>query len=173
MFDRLNKLVIDIYIDYNLTSFPIDVFKLAKRMGLKLIKYSSFEKKERELLIKESKNGFYSIAPSGPIIFYNDLIDNKENIRMTIAHEIKHYVDSDCEENETSEKGAKHFARYLLCPIPYLISNKIKDVYEIMTTFGLSYTASTNAQSNVINRVEKYGYQIFDYEKTLLKLLNK
>jgi Zn-dependent peptidase ImmA (M78 family) len=171
-YKRLDKLAISIYIDYNLNSFPIDVFDLAKRMGIKVLKYSAFEGEMQELLLKRSKDGFYSPSPNGPLIFYNDFINNEFKIRMTIAHEIKHYVCQDTEEdNELFEKEAKHFARYLLCPIPYLIFKNILSVFEIMDTFGLSNEAATNALSNVNNRTNRYGDRIFDYEKPLLELL--
>lgn len=169
-YEKIDRLVIDIYHDYNLTSFPINVFDLCKKMGIKLLKYSSFNEEYVNLLKKKSKDGFSFILPNGPIIFYNDYIESDERIRMTIAHEIKHIVCEDKKEDEKVERLANHFARFLLCPTPYLVKFGIDDIFQIMDMFHISYKAARNASGAMLNRVSKFGNKIFNYEKSLVDL---
>lgn len=167
-YEKMDRLVMDIYFDYRINSFPIDIYDLAKKMGVKLIKYSSFDDEQRQLLIKKSDDGFFVNSPNGPLIFYNDLIAYQGKINLTIAHELKHYICKDETEDEDSERLANHFGRYLLCPTPCLIYFGIDNIYEIMNTFGISYSAAQCAISALSNRKVHYGKKIFDYEQSII-----
>lgn len=169
-YEKMDRLAISIYLDYGINTFPLDINDLAKKMGVKLIKYSSFDDDQRELLTKKSIDGFFVDSSNGPLIFYNDCIEYQGKINLTIAHELKHYVCKDEFEYEDSEKLANHFGRYLLCPTPYLIYSGIEDTYETMDMFGLSYTAATNALSAAENRKYYLGDKIFSYEQPLIEL---
>lgn len=57
-YEAMDKLAIDIYVDYGISSFPLDIYDLAKKMGVKLIKYSLFDDVQRELFLKKSTDGF-------------------------------------------------------------------------------------------------------------------
>lgn len=169
-YEAMDKLAIDIYVDYGISSFPLDIYDLAKKMGVKLIKYSLFDDVQRELFLKKSTDGFFVDSPKGPLIFYNDCIEYQGKINLTIAHELKHFICKDEKEDEDSEKLADHFGRFLLCPTPYLIYSGIDDIYEIMDMFGLTYSAAINALNASENRKYYYGNKIFDYEKSLVDL---
>lgn len=166
----MDKLAIDIFLDYGLTNFPLDINDLARKMGVKLVKYSSFDDNQRELLLKKSIDGFFVNSPNVPLIFYNDRIEYQGKINLTIAHELKHYICKDENEDEDSEKLADHFGRFLLCPTPYLIYSGIEDIYEIMDVFGLTYSAALNALNAAIRRKSFYGRKIFEYEQSLIDL---
>lgn len=167
----IDEEVVNIYEDYGLTSFPINVYELCKKMGIKLFKYSSFEGEDKKILLKKSYDGFFTKSPVGYCIFYNDQIENNEQINMTIAHEISHYVFEDECENEIVESYAKHFARYLLCPTPYLIHKEMFNYLDIMYTFEITKTAAINASNSALNRYEAMGDRIFDYEQPILELI--
>lgn len=169
-YEKMDNLVISIYQDYGFSSFPIDVFELCKKLGIKLIEYSSFEDDIIKLLMSLSKDGFFIYLSNEPVIIYNDINVRIERIRMTIAHEIKHYLCEDTENDEKSEKTADHFARFLLCPTPYLIFKNINDVIEIKNTFQISYNAATNALNAAERRKVYYGNKIFEYEQLLINL---
>lgn len=53
-YERMARLVIDIYIDYNITSFPVDEKELCRKLGLKLVPYSAYPEKTQKLLRKRS-----------------------------------------------------------------------------------------------------------------------
>lgn len=169
-YDELDKKVIEIYLDYCLDRFPIDVLGLARRMGAQLVPYSSFGGEELELLRKKSSDGFYCPREGVPMIFYNDVDCYKERIRMTVGHEIKHYVFEDVEEDKERDPLATHFARYLLCPTPILVYLGIDNPYEVMAKFDIGYEASCNALRAADGRMLTYGGAIFDYERPLIEL---
>lgn len=176
-YDRLDKLVTQIYLDYGFDSFPLDEKEVCKKMGVSLVAYSEFDNSDRMLLKKKSKYAFFSplskISP--PIIFYNDDLNELQSygcIRLGIFHEIKHYADEDTDEDPADDDLADHFGRYFLAPIPHLIVNDITNPNEIVSRFGTSYTAALNIVSNIVNRRKHYGDTIFDYELPLIRQLD-
>ncbi|MBQ9531884.1 MAG: toxin [Eubacterium sp.] len=178
VYENLDKLVIDLYIDYGINSFPIKAKELCNKLGVLLIPYSSYEDEERDVLLKRSFYGFL-VPPfknKAAKIYFNDdtnMVKSVGCMRQTIFHEIKHYV---CEEyyddNPDDDDLAEHFGRYLACPTPYLVKHNITDVDEVISRFGVSKTIAENAISSAINRMQYFGQQIFDYEKPLINLLD-
>jgi hypothetical protein len=172
-YERMARLVIDIYIDYNITSFPVDEKELCRKLGLKLVPYSAYPEKTQKLLRKRSPDAFYSPAThdTPPTIFYNDKVESYGRQRYSIFHEVKHYVNNDTEESEFNDDMANYFSRYIMCPIPYLIKANINDELTLITDHGASGDAAENAIKNVRNRRATYGDKIFDYEQPLIDLL--
>lgn len=168
-YEELDKLAIAIYLDYQLNRFPIDVMALSRNMGIQLIPYSAYEE-DMELLKKKSRDGFYCPRANKPMILYNDRDFSERRIRVTIGHEIKHYVCEDTEDNPEKDPLATHFGRYLLCPTPILIYLGIDDVYTIMEMFDIGYEASGYALRAAENRRLRYKDRIFEYEKPLIEL---
>ena len=176
-YDRLDEIVLDIYVDYGITTFPLDEKALCRMMGISLVPYSAFEKADVELHKKFSIYGYYSKGANGcmPTIFYNDNINDFETpatINQTIRHEIKHFVDVDEMDMPEDDDLAEHFGRYLACPTPYLVVNNITDVNVIISMFGVSATMAQNVSSAVINRINKFGYKLFEYEKRFVEMFN-
>lgn len=175
-YDRMAKLAIDIFIDYNITSFPINIKELCRKLGVALIPYSEYATAGRELLMKRSKSSFY-IPPTGktpPMIFFNDSVEevgSHGNMRRNIIHEIIHYISGDIIELPEDDDLADYFGKYFLAPIPYLIFWHIFSVNEIISTFGVDAEMAGYINKNLRNRVNKYGMKIFDYEQPLLKHL--
>ena len=56
-YNELDKLAIDVYLDYNIKSFPIDARDVCNRLGIMLVPYSELGD-ERELFFKRSNYGF-------------------------------------------------------------------------------------------------------------------
>ena len=170
-YNRIDRLAIELYVDYGLNKFPIDEKSLCRKLGISLVPYSAYEGECRRILYKESTEGSFSYGATQlkPIVFYNDGNDPfYGNTRQTILHEIKHFIDED--ENDSEDDLAEHFARYMACPTPYLVWKNIIDVNEIISTFGVSATIAGYVSSSVKNRINKYGYKIFNYEKPLIDL---
>ena len=176
-YNRLDRIVIDIYIDYGFNSFPLDEKAVCRAMGIALVPYSEYIGANRDVLHKRSKYGFFvpETRDNTPTIFYNDDLDELQSpgcIRHTIFHEIKHYVDEDHEESPDDDDLADHFGRYFACPTPYLIVQGIQNPNEVISRFGVSATMASNIVSNIRNRIAKHGIELFDYEKPLIKLLD-
>ena len=172
-YDKMAQLVIDIYIDYNITAFPVDEKEICRKMGLKLLPYSAYTEKEQELLRKRSEDGFFSpatqITPNA--IYYVDSITSHGKIRYTIFHEVKHFANGDEDDKQYNDNMADYFARYFMAPIPYLIKMGIDDELTLISDHGISAEAAMYAIRNVRRRKTRYGDKIFDYEKPLIELL--
>lgn len=142
-------------------------------MGVSLIPYSARGPEAKELLLKKSEKGFFvrGTYESTPTIFYNDYDVTVREIRYTIAHEIKHYVYDECDDDSENDDLADYFARFFLCPIPYLIVKGILCPNDIVSHCKVSLWAASNAASAIRNRMNRYGYTIFDFEISLLEHL--
>ena len=172
-YDKMTQLVIDIFIDYNITTFPIDEREVCRKLGLKLIPYSAYSEKDQILLKKRSKDGYFSPATkiTSNAIYYNDSITSYGKIRFTVFHELKHYANGDKDDMEYNDNMADYFSRYFMAPIPYLIKKDINDELTLIFDHGLSVEAAKYAIKNVQHRKARYGDTIFDYEKSLIELL--
>lgn len=174
-YDRIAKLAIDLYLDYGFVTFPLNEEDVCQKLGISLVPYSAYKPDDRKLFIKRSQYGFFNplTKEAPPTIFHNDDPQLPRGCqRQTIFHEIKHYVDEDCEEDPEDDDLAEYFGRFFPAPIPHLIVNDISNPTEIISRFGTSYTIASHISSNVINRMKKYGKRIFDYEKPLVKQLD-
>lgn len=165
---KLKKIAYEVLIDRRRFIFPLDVFELCKDMNITLVKYSSLNDESRKLCLKRSDNGFYSFTPNNPVIFYNDMITTKANIRFTIAHEIKHYVCHDLEETDDVEILANHFAITLLCPKVLLVYYNITNLFQIMDYFDLSQDSARHVVDATQNRIFVHNNKIFKYENEYL-----
>lgn len=174
-YDSIKKVIIQIYLDYDISGFPLDEKAVCKTLGVSLIPYSEYFPEDALLFKKKSKYGFYvkGTRENPPTIYYNDKFDSEGAKRLTIFHELKHYIFNEDSEDEEKDDYADFFGRYFLCPIPYLIVKNIDTVNDVISNFGLSQTAAKNAVSNVTNRKIRYGKRIFDYEVPLLEHLDK
>lgn len=75
-YEAMSKKVIDIYLDYEIRTFPVDEIEICKKLGVKLLPYSEFP----DFVKAVSEDAFY-VSPTTknpPIIFYNDLKMNEE-----------------------------------------------------------------------------------------------
>ena len=174
-YKQIRDVIIDIYQDYGIKTFPVDEFELCKKMGIVLVPFSSLEGEELRLAYKKSKDGFYvpRTSETPPMIYYNDNLEEVMSygrIRYTIFHEIKHFIFDDKEESEENEDGAQYFAKYAMCPIPYLIHNikKYSDIESIRNDFGVSSIVAEYLLDSVNRRMYRYGNGLFKREVELI-----
>lgn len=172
-YDEVVKEISQIFIDYGIKSFPLDLNSICRRLGVSLKSYSECGPEAKDLLLKKSEKGFFvrGTHESPPTIYYNDYDISEKEIRYTIAHEIKHFVYDECEEDNNDDDLADYFARFFLCPLPYLIILGCISKNDIALHCNVSYTAAGNAASAIRNRMIKYYYRIFDYEFPLMEHL--
>ncbi|MCM1321347.1 MAG: ImmA/IrrE family metallo-endopeptidase [Bacteroides sp.] len=150
--EEIKEIVADIIEEYGVVRIPIDVFALAKRLGIRLVAFSDLTECEREAFarhgITADSDGFYVLSKKGgiliPFIFYNDC-KPWERIRFTILHEIAHHVLDHRQQSDLAETEANFFAKYLIAP-PVLV-HKIKpsDYMDIEEAFGVSWECAWNA----------------------------
>lgn len=175
-YDEMAKLAIDVLIDYEINSFPLDGKEICKKLGINLIPYSAYDYEIQQICRKRSEDGFcfYGIKGLTPIICYNDWFLSQlpeSRIHSTIFHEIKHILCND--KDESDDDLAEYFSKYIRCPIPLLIYQNITDINYIISNFNISHEQSLYIMKNLENRRKKYGNKIFEYEKPLLRSILK
>ncbi|MCD7884549.1 MAG: ImmA/IrrE family metallo-endopeptidase [Lachnospiraceae bacterium] len=170
-YERMSKIVIDVYLDYGITSFPVDEKEICRKLGVKLLPYSDFP----EIVKKVSDDAFYvpPTTDNPPIIFNNDLEKNEGRRRYSVFHELKHFVCGDTEETLYDENMADFFARYFMCPIPVLICRNVRDIATIMSDYNVGLDAAGNVLSNLKNRRMRYGNKIFEHEQPIVDLIER
>lgn len=57
-YEEIKKIIVDLFIKYNVTCVPVNGFELATKMGVKIIPYSAIPVAKRYLLFKKAKTGF-------------------------------------------------------------------------------------------------------------------
>ena len=180
-YNAMVRLALQVLADYGFYRFPIDVYTLAKKIGINVIPYSELPAEQYEQLtaIEGTNKGFtvVSIGKDGSIAYdtyYNDVDMNAAACRYTLAHEIKHVVSGDCLKGDdkltqADELLADYFAKCLLAPQAVIVDYKLCLPEEYVDNFGLSYQASVNWFGAVERRKYRYGAEtLFDYEKEYL-----
>ena len=168
VYDEIDKVIYDLYQDYDIKTFPVDEVEVCNKLGVALVPYSAYPREGRKLLKKKSEMGFFvkESKEQPPTIYYNDRFGSKGAIRLTIFHELKHYVFND--ENDDDDDLADYFARHFMGPTPYLMQKGFDSPNEIISFCGMSMEAARNAYSNIVSRRNKYGMDLFDYEVSFI-----
>lgn len=171
----------------NIDSLPVDVFRLAQDMGIKVVPYS----KGNPLMVllgvsrhKESNDGLYVRFLGKSYIFYDDEVSSEGRIRFTIAHEIGHHILGHIRRNlfviprcaerrrggtlTVKERQANIFASRLLAPSVVLDSLNATTEEEIANLCGISKEAA-EYRLNRIKKINARGrYSMSGLEKRVL-----
>lgn len=167
-YERMEIQAIEILEDYEIRKFPVDIKRLAKKMGINLIPYSSFGDVDTiNFLINLFPDGFCKTNKQLSI-YYND---KKDDIRInsTIGHEIKHIVNLD--KNDTEDDLADYFSKVLRCPVPLLIYCGYTTRDELITNFGISYEQSGYLLAKITNRMKYHGKKCSNREIEFLRFV--
>lgn len=172
-YDELDKLIYSIYDDYNIDKFPIDAKELCWKMKIALVPYSAFSDGDSQsLLQKKSEHSFFvkESKENPPTIYYNDMFESEGAIRLSIFHEIGHYICED--EDDSKDDLSDYFARHFMCPTAYLMLKGIESPNEIVAFCGVSFKAACNASANIANRKKKFGFKLFSHEEEFIKKID-
>lgn len=165
IFNYIEEKSLKILNEFDLLNYPINVNKLAKKLGVG-VEASNFN---------DEVSGLFVIKDDKPFIAFN-LNQSKKRRRFTIAHELGHYIlhsksrslfvdknksvmyrNSESSTGEfLKEREANAFAAALLMPIP-LIASEIKDLKgdDIVEQLAKKFNVSTQAMSF---RLSNLGY---------------
>ncbi len=171
--EEIKKLAVETLERCNVCELPIDPFKMASRMGVKIDAYSSLREKDRARSFKLSTDGYWARGNNGALVIaYNDSkIIGRTN--FTLMHEIGHIVLDHTEDSELAEKEASFFAKFALAP-PILIDRlNLKDPVKISKVFGLSLEVGRYARVYYQKWLCRPNPDYADYEKRILELFSK
>lgn len=172
-YEYIKNTVADMYEECGIHEIPISPFRLAPKMGISIIPYSSLDEEAKAEALRYSPDGFsLETIDNKWCIYYNDDSLDIPRIHQTIMHEIGHYILGHTEEGKVEEAEAKFFAKYSLAPTP-LIHALLdeKNVERIMATFNIGFQAASIAKENYEKWVN-YGPATYtDYEQKILMQL--
>lgn len=188
-YDKAVRKTIDVLIDFEFNTIPIDldiIFKKYRRT-IKKCTYTKFSSM-KGLSIQEICDYFesdlgacaYDRTSERYIVYYNDTKNNKGLDRFTIAHELAHIflnhhakTDSDVllrkrmpeQKYRSLEHEANCFARNLLAPIPLV--ERVVDlesgfvIRELQEAFNITFHASQTRNKFII--LDRYRITSADY----------
>ena len=76
VYQELDALAIDIYVDYGINSFPLDEKELCRKMGILLIPYSSYEGKENKHYFREGLEAMLECLEPEVVLVYGAMPDS-------------------------------------------------------------------------------------------------
>ncbi len=168
-YEQIKRIVVDLFVKYDVNCVPVNGFELATKMGVKVIAYSAFSEAKRKLLLKESADGFCVEKESGEwYIYYNDE-KGYGRINNTMLHEIGHIVLDHTEDSELADKEVRFFAKYALAPPVLIHKLKLDNPEDIADAFDVSYQAALYAFSYYRKWLQYGASDYTDYELALLK----
>ena len=147
---EIEQMVLLMYQQMSIITFPMDVFMIAKRFGFRLMPYSKMTAAERRLFQKEcSEDGFCTLVQTDKghcewRIYYDDVLEychpkaRKRRIRFTILHQIGHIVLDHKEHSNLAEAEANYFAGYAIAP-PVLVDQLcVSNYLELSRIFNVT-----------------------------------
>ncbi|MCD8307022.1 MAG: XRE family transcriptional regulator [Clostridia bacterium] len=169
-YEDIKRIAVGLYCKYDITSLPVNPFKLAHSMGIDCIQYKLQSNKDLSLWI--SNDGYCRRDSTGKwSIFYNDEIESSGRIHYTIMHEIGHIVLHHTPENTLAEREADFFAKYMLCPPAVLYRLNYRTVGDVVNHCGVSYEAASYALDYCRRWLAATGDDYTPYEVKLLDQL--
>ena len=174
IYEKIEKAVVELYRELNLSRFPIDPFDIAERKGYIVKRYSDLPPVVREMLRDKERDGISHYDPEAKtfVIYYDD---NKPytRCRFTIMHEIGHITLGHREESNLARKMADCFAGYFLAPSPLIFISNCEDYMDIANKFNVSPECADICFQRFENWLHYGGENFKDYEIALLRLFGE
>ena len=131
----------DIFEREGITSLPIDPAQLARKSGVRLVRYSTYVEKtgDTELLCSD---GVLLKGANPPIIVYNEKISSTGRQRWTLIHELCHYwLGHDMSDRKT-EQEVERMTAALISPAVVLHLCGVKSANDVAEICGISAEAA-------------------------------
>lgn len=164
-YENIKKDIVKMYIDNDISTIPINVYNLSKRLGYILKPYSLLGVDKANKLIEINEDGFNRVEGGKVVIYYND-VKLEGRIRFTIMHEIAHVIRQHKQYSELAE--ANWYAAYALCPPPIVDKLQITDYEELISKFNITNSCAYNSMNRYISW-KKRNIPLLEYEKDLVK----
>ena len=170
-YDEIERKVVDLYIEQDIHSFPLDPFKILEKRGYKLIPFSKFGIEACPELVNDDNDAFsfYSPEYKTHLIIYNDE-KPLQRIRFTLMHELGHIDLGHKGESDLARREADAYAGYALAPSPLISKYASEDAFEIMSAFWVSRECADVRSYSYTNWKQYGGRYLKDYEIVLVNL---
>lgn len=170
--EEIKKIVVDTFVRLNIRCVPISGFEIAKKLGAKVVPYSSKPEETRRLMMSKSEDGFTAKYGGEWYIFYNDE-KGYGRTNNTLIHESGHIVLDHSQESELAEAEAKFFAKYAIAPPVLIHELGLKNAYEVYNRFDVSFEAAGYSYSYYCKWLTYGNKDYTDYELRLLQLFRE
>ena len=172
LYAKIERKVVDLYIEQGITEIPIDPFEIIKKRGYILVPFSKLQNTflSREDNDKHDALSFFDPELKNYVIVYNDekpLL----RLRFTLMHEIAHIDLGHKCESDLARRMADYYAGYALAPYPLigLLTSGSKE--EIQNKFWVSKECAEICQSRYYKWSVYGGNGYRGYELLLLDLI--
>lgn len=179
-YEEIKQTIADFLEDYNVSKLPVDVFDLAEKLGIRIVRATELIKKNKgqidENFIFTLPNSFLHVDNQAQkIIIYLDDVGTKRNRqRFSIAHEILHIILEHTEQTPRNESEANFGAIYLLAPTSLVLIpeslNYLDDFVFVQRVFGVSEQTADIAVRYNLNRLLCLSSKPKKYEITINSL---
>lgn len=170
--EEIKEIVVDTFVRLNIRCVPISGFELAKKLGAKIIPYSSKNEETRRLMMLRSEDGFTAKYNGEWYIYYNDK-KSYGRANNTLTRESGHIVLDHTEESDLAEAEAKFFAKYAIAPPALIHELGFKNYIEVYNRFEISLEAADYAY-RYYRKWLTYGNKDYtNYELRLLRLFKE
>jgi hypothetical protein len=137
----INQKVLEVFIKYDIKSFPVDCKYIVNKLGYNLFKYSELSEEKRNSCLMVSDE---SLMLHNNIYYNDDMVNSR--IRFSISHEIGHIILNHGEYmNPIKEAEANCFASCLLAPRMAIHYAKCKNQNDVVKIFHISQEAAQYA----------------------------
>lgn len=172
-YNRIDRVVYSIHMDYEIRSFPVDEKWLAREMRIKLIPYSSLPPTKRKSMLDIVQTGVHYCDKSKGypeyVIVYNDDTE-PGRVKLTVFHEIGHIVlKHGSDPSEEKEAEADYFAKQLAAPRCLLRLREHLTPTEIHDIYGLSWEAAGYSAECVSTTFFNHGKEAFGNDREYIE----
>lgn len=131
----------DIFEREGITALPLDPAELARKSGVRLVKYSTYIEKtgDTELLCSD---GVLLSNANPPIIVYNEKISSIGRQRWTLIHELCHYWLGHDMSDKRTEQEVERLTASLISPAVVLHLCGVKSANDVAAICGISAEAA-------------------------------
>ncbi|MBR6735863.1 MAG: ImmA/IrrE family metallo-endopeptidase [Oscillospiraceae bacterium] len=131
----------DIFEREGITSLPLDPSELARKSGVRLVRYSTYVEKtgDTELLCSD---GVLLASAVPPIIVYNEKISSVGRQRWTLIHELCHYWLGHDMSDKKTEQEVERLTSALISPAVVLHLCGVRNANDVAAICGISAEAA-------------------------------
>lgn len=159
--EQIQWKILDVYIECEVQSFPVNIFKLIEHYGYEIFEYSDQSTMKQTACMKVSEDAFRVKKR----VYYNDTVAPFRR-RFSLAHELGHIVLGHTEPYTLRmEKEANYFASNILAPRIAIHYAQCKNATHIENRFNLSRSASKIAYEDYLQwryYITQYGMRKID-----------
>lgn len=180
-YEEIKKRVSEVFEDYEPNGLPIDVFGLARSMGVKITYASEIIKNNKELCSSDISSlpssflHYYSID-NVLIVYIDDINEKMTRQRFSLGHELGHIILSHTEQSPSNEEEANYVAEYLLTPTSLVMIKNAEMHMQDSSFLEYAFDVSLDVASISANHMKKrflLGISTYEYEDTINNMYEK